>query len=114
MEYCLLKEKKLPRTQCPWDEAFNSLVGVGVQVLAQGLDILLKGLYACRGDAAQRAWPLALECLLDSDVACRGEFVELNAQVARRCACLLLDEGKLGFLGSDEQRHHRQAQLTVQ
>ena len=44
---------------------YGSLLGVGIQILAQGLHVGLKGLEPCGGDAAQGAGPLALEGLLD-------------------------------------------------
>ena len=97
---------------------FNGIAGycllAGVKVVAQGDDILLKGLEAHRRDAAQGTRSLALEGLFDGNVASRGKFVELHAQVARRGASLLLDVRELCRLGADEQRHHRQSQLAVQ
>ena len=85
-----------------------------VKIFTQGLDVLLKCFKAHRRDAAKGTRALTLECFLYGDLARGREFVELLAQVARRGARLLLDVGELGRLGTDEQRHHRQSQLTVQ
>ena len=85
-----------------------------VKIFPQGLDVFLKCFEAHRRDAAKGTRALALESFFYGDIARGGEFVELHAQVTRRGASLFLDVGELGRLGTDEQRHHRQSQLTVQ
>ena len=91
-----------------------SLMFSSFQITLQRLHIILEGFQTYRCDAAERAGTFTLEGLLDLDVARRREFVYLYTQVARRSSRLLLDIGKLGFLGTDEQRHHGKPQLRVQ
>ena len=85
-----------------------------LQVASQGLDVVLEGLPALVGNAADGAGALALKGFLHLNVACRREFVDLHAQVARRSSRLLLDIGELSLVGTNEQRHDSQSQLGVQ
>ena len=82
-----------------------------VQVTFQRFHVGFEGFTPLVGHAAEGAGFLAFEGLLHVDVASRGEFVELHAQVASRGTRLLFDVGKFGFLHTDEQGDNREAQF---
>lgn len=84
------------------------------EITLQRIDIYLESMPSLFGNAADGARALALEGLFYLDVACCRQFVNLHTQVACRCSRLLLDIGKLGFVGTDKQRHDGQSQLGVQ
>ena len=84
------------------------------QIRLQRLDVCLERMPSHVGDAADGAGTLAFEGLLDFDVACCREFVNLHAQVARRGSRLLLDVREFSLVSTNEQRHHSQSQLRMQ
>ena len=100
--------------------ARNSFILYGVsrftylQIRFQRFDVCLERLPSFVGDAADGTGSLALEGLLDLDITCCRQLVDLHAQVARRGSRLLLDLRELGLVGTDEQRHDGQSQLSVQ
>ena len=84
-----------------------------IQIAFQRFHIILKGFQPYWGNSAEGTGLLALESLLHLNVTRCREFVYLHTQVARRGSRLLLDVGELGFLGTDEQRHHGESQLGM-
>ena len=60
-------------------------------VSLEGVDVLPEGLKAFGSKAACSARHLAFETFLHSYVTGRGEFVDLDAEVARGGSCLLLN-----------------------
>ena len=84
------------------------------EVAFQRLHVVLEGFAALGSGAAEGAGAFALEALVNGDVARRGEFFDLHAEVACRGARLLLDVWELRLLHTYEQRDHRKPQLRVQ
>ena len=83
-------------------------------ILPECNHIVLKGFRSRRSDLAGGAGHLALEALLDGDVARRVELVDLHAEVARGGAGLFLEVGEVRLVGLGQDGNHRQPQFGVQ
>lgn len=78
------------------------------------MNIVLKSLHTFFGHFASSKRSFALERLDYADVTGLLQFVELNAQVACGGFGFFLEEGKIRFLQTNEQRHNCQPKLGVQ
>ena len=58
-------------------------MSLDIEIFPQRFHIEGKGLPTCIGNSAGGSRLLAVETFFDGDVARRGEFVDLNAQISR-------------------------------
>lgn len=84
------------------------------QIAPQCLHILLKSKDTFRGYRARSTGHLALEALFYLNITGFLQFIQLHAQIAGRCLCLLFDVDKISTLHTYQQGDDRKAQFGVQ
>lgn len=82
-------------------------------VFLEGIDVLPEGFKSFGSKAACSARHLAFETLFDRDITGRGEFVDLDAEVACGGSGLLLNVREISRFHARKKRHHSQPQLRM-
>lgn len=82
-----------------------------VNIGAEGIDVGFEGGAAGGGDPADGASLFSGKAFFDSDVAGRGQFVDLYAQIACCGFGFLAEIDEVGLFDVHQYRHHGQAQL---
>ena len=79
----------------------------------QGLEVVLEGIKAGRGNPADRAGLAAFECLFDGDISRIGQVVDLHAQITCCRSCGFSKIDKVSLFEIDQHGHYCQAQFVM-